>query len=276
MEHSKLTDAMTRLAEIMETLRAPDGCPWDAAQTPSSLKPYLIEEAYEVIEAIDAGSVSAIREELGDLLLQIVFQSAIFAERGDFDLADVAQGIAGKLIRRHPHVFADAPAGDLGHLDRQWEKIKKAEKQEKGGSGSPFSDIPKDLPALQRAYKVIEKAGRLDVGFPEGAELWQQAEGELGLLKEAACGSGSAQLEMRLGETLLALVHLAHHLGLPPEEALRHATRRLEQQLAEGLSPIPEPAPSAPEWGCRRRLFRKKHRKDKVLAPLPTKQVENR
>ena len=231
MEENKLANAMIRLAEILKTLRTPGGCPWDAAQTPDSLKPYLIEETYEVLEAIDSGSVPAIREELGDLLLQVVFHATIFAERGDFDLADVASEIADKLIRRHPHVFGSASAVDSDQLDRQWANIKADENRTKSGMTSLFSNIPKELPSLQRAYKIIEKADRagLHLEQREEDELRKQVAKEINLLDEAS--TDSFEITNRFGGVLLSMVRLAYRLGVPPEEALRKATGRLEQQF---------------------------------------------
>ena len=231
MEENKLADAIIRLAKVLKTLRAPGGCPWDAAQTPDTLKPYLLEETYEVLEAIDSGSVPAIREELGDLLLQVVFHATIFAERGDFDFADVASGITDKLIRRHPHVFGSAGAMDSDQLDRQWENIKAVENRTKSATTSPFSNIPKELPALQRAYKIIEKADRagLHLVLGEEDELRKQAVKEINLLDVASVDN--FEITNRFGEVLLSMVRLAYRLGVPPEEALRKATSSMEQQL---------------------------------------------
>ncbi|HKK00838.1 MAG TPA: nucleoside triphosphate pyrophosphohydrolase [Desulfuromonadales bacterium] len=254
MGHQKLTDAIIHLSEVMEKLRAPGGCPWDAAQTPDSLKPYLIEEAYEVLEAIDSGSTSAVKEELGDLLLQIVFHSSIFAEKGDFDLADVASTIAAKLIRRHPHVFGSAVCSDPEELDRQWEKIKRAENNLKNAPQTPFSNIPKALPSLQRAYKVFEKADRLnlDIEQSDGIKLRHQTKNALKALDlEAANGPESPD---RFGDLLLTMVQLAYHLQISPEEALRQATTRLEIKLTPHSAPASSCAQNElPEGGKRQK-----------------------
>lgn len=196
------------LLTTMHTLRAPGGCPWDAGQTPESLTPYLLEEACEAIEAIESGSVPAIADELGDLLLQIVFQAEIFAERGAFDFADVAAGINAKLLRRHPHVFAEcAAAGDsVEDLARQWERIKRAE-QPAVASAHPLGRLPENLPALQRAQKLLARARQRGIGME-----W---------LDEAGATSHQSITETELGRALLTLVQLAEANGLDAEQALR-------------------------------------------------------
>lgn len=222
-------EKLGELLDIMEQLRGPGGCPWDARQTPETLKPYLIEEAYELLEAIDLGEPAAICEELGDLLLQVVFHAAIFSERGDFTFADVAQGIAAKMRRRHPHVFAAATYTNEAELNRQWEAIKSQEK----GSGRKEPDllagIPSALPSPQRARKIIERAARAGVVWPETEECEQLAASRLAAL---SVESGSpAQREELFGSLLLTLQLLASQRQIDPERALHRALATLSQRL---------------------------------------------
>ncbi len=216
------TVAFMRLVEIMATLRSPGGCPWDAEQTPETLKPYIIEEAYEVLDAIDHGDPEEVCEELGDLLLQVVFQARIFEELGAFCIEDVAQGIAEKLIRRHPHVFAGQTCSDPSTLHAQWEAIKAGEKIARGDSPSPRPTIPRHLPALQRAQKVTKKtewhgAGNLTTPL-------ELASGLLNRFSNAAEEGDRTRQEPLLGELLLTLSAIANTLNLDAEDILRKAS----------------------------------------------------
>jgi len=222
-------EKLGELLDIMVQLRGPGGCPWDARQTPETLKPYLIEEAYELLEAIDLGEPAAICEELGDLLLQVVFHATIFSERGDFTFADVAQGIAAKMRRRHPHVFATATYTDEAELHRQWEAIKL---QEKGvGRKEPdlLAGIPPALPPTQRARKIIERAARAGVVWPETAECEQLAATRLAALSAGSCSP--TQREELLGSLLLIMQLLANQLQIDPELALHRALATLSQRF---------------------------------------------
>src|SRR5271154_2235950 len=179
--------AMYRLLDLMARLRAPDGCAWDREQTPATLKPQMLEECYEVIEAIDAGSPAHLTEELGDLLLHIVFQAQIAREAGQFAFADVANGIADKLIRRHPHVFGDVKVADAAGVVVQWHQLKKAEKPERE---SALDGVPRSLPALMRAEALQRKARH--VGFD-----WPDARGALDKVREEVA-EVSAEIESDL------------------------------------------------------------------------------
>ncbi|PLX81892.1 MAG: nucleoside triphosphate pyrophosphohydrolase [Desulfuromonas sp.] len=219
--HSQACLAFRRLLEIMDTLRSPGGCPWDAEQTPESLKPYLIEETYEVIEAIDQGCASSIKEELGDLLLQIVFQTRIFEERQAFTMADVADGIADKLVRRHPHVFDEVQTLDLEELNTQWDRIKAREKSKRGEASSALGNLPRQLPALLRAAKINEKAAR--AGYDPGSPLRraEQARTHLEALNMELGTDDKERLGNLFGSLFFELAGLASALGHDPEEALR-------------------------------------------------------
>ena len=211
--------ALTRLLTIMERLRAPGGCPWDAEQTPESLKPYIIEEAYEVVEAIDRGDVGELRDELGDLLLQVVFLARIHEEREDFSMADVIRAIADKLIRRHPHVFAGTPTGDAKMLAAQWDAIKRAEKPEKN-SEHPLERLPRQLPALQKAGKLAQKTGFNDAtgGF---TVFLEQAERDLKAVGRSLTDDEREHAREHLGGLLFTLAGLAAALDQDAEDILR-------------------------------------------------------
>jgi MazG family protein len=218
--------AVERLLSIMERLRGPDGCPWDREQTLRSLRPYVLEETYEVLEAIDLGDADEHREELGDLLLQIVFQAQLRKEEGRFDFADVADAISNKLVSRHPHVFGDADVKDADAVLRQWAALKREEKKAKGGGGSVLEGVPKEMPALARADRLTEKASRIGFDWPDAGGAREKVGEELGELDEAIALGDAAAIEHELGDVLFAIANLSRKLGLPPEEALRGAIGR--------------------------------------------------
>jgi tetrapyrrole methylase family protein/MazG family protein len=221
---------LTRLCGLMQRLLAPAGCPWDREQTLETLVPYLVEETYEVVDALASGDADDHREELGDLLLQIVFQAELRFAEGKFGIDDVARGIVAKLVRRHPHVFGDVVAKDSGDVLANWAKLKAAEKAEKGKHGA-LHGIPQSAPALLRATRAGEKAGA--VGFD-----WTDAEGprakideELRELDEARRGGDRAQMQRELGDLLFSTVNLARRLGLDAEQALRDSTDRFARRF---------------------------------------------
>ena len=207
---------LDELVAVMARLRAPGGCPWDAEQTHASLVPYVIEEAHELAEAIEAGDDEHLREELGDVLLQVVFHADIARAEGRFDLDDVAGTLAAKLRRRHPHVFADTAVDGVADVIANWDAIKRTEKPERG---SALDGIPVSLPALARAEKLLSRARRagLAPSTDEGADASAHATADL--------------TEATLGRALLALVRDAAANGLDAERALRGATRELEAEL---------------------------------------------
>lgn len=221
--------AYERIVGLMARLRAENGCPWDRAQDLNSLRPYLIEEAYEVLEAIEHGSVAEHKEELGDLLLQVVFQAEIRRQEGAFDAADVAHAIADKLVRRHPHVFGDANEKEqhAGGALKRWEEIKSKEK----GGRSIIGGVPSALPGLLRAQRIQEKASQ--VGFD-----WKAAEPALAKVEEetrelrAAIASGDKKaIEHELGDALFAIVNVARLSGVASEDALRGTIERFSSRF---------------------------------------------
>ena len=241
--------AYEALIAVMRRLRAPDGCPWDQVQTFESIAPYTIEEAYEVADAIERGDMLDLKEELGDLLLQVVYHARIAEERGDFDASDVARAVTDKMIRRHPHVFGDAEHGD-------WEAIKTAEKAEKRAAraamglpqpeeGGVLADVPAPLPALTRAEKLQQRAARVGFDWPDASHVLDKLVEEADELREAAESLDKDAVEDEFGDLLFVVVNLGRHMKVDPEKALRRAnakfTRRfraIEAALAaEGRSP---------------------------------------
>src|SRR6516165_8881583 len=188
---SRASDAIERLLAIMARLRGPGGCPWDREQTLRWLRPYVLEETYEVLEAIDSGDPREHCEELGDLLLQIVFQAQLAKEEKRFDFADVAEAISSKLVSRHPHVFGDANVKDAEGVLRQWAALKREEKKSKGGGASVLEGVPREMPALARADRLTEKASRIGFDWPDPGGARAKLTEELAEL-DAALEAGDA------------------------------------------------------------------------------------
>jgi ATP diphosphatase len=224
---------ISRLIEIMAALRAPEtGCPWDIEQDFSTIAPYTIEEAYEVADAIARGDFDDLREELGDLLLQVVYHAQMAQETGEFAFGDVVEAITTKMIRRHPHVFGDERARSAGMAKGMWEKIKAAEKADKRNAriargldpedhGKGYLDsVPVALPALTRALKLQEKAARVGFDWSEAAPILDKIEEEIGELREALAKGDTAPIKDEFGDMLFAVVNLGRHLKLDSEAAL--------------------------------------------------------
>jgi len=224
--------AMRRLLDIMDKLRDPGGCPWDREQTLRSLTPYLLEEAHEVIEAIEAGDVAHHKEELGDLLFQVVFQARIAREEGKFDFADVCDAIAEKLTRRHPHVFGDVEVSGSREVVKNWERIKADERKQKGQEPrSAIGGVPVSLPALVRAERLTEKAGAVGFDWPDARSVLAKVREELAELEQAMEAGTPAQVEHELGDLLFAAANLGRWVKAHPEEALRGTLRRFESRF---------------------------------------------
>ncbi|MDD2336971.1 MAG: nucleoside triphosphate pyrophosphohydrolase [Geobacteraceae bacterium] len=213
-----------RLMDLMRRLRAPGGCPWDAEQTHESLKRYLLEETYEVLEAIDSKSTNMLKEELGDLLLQAVFHTVIAEEKGEFTMDDVLQVLCDKLVRRHPHVFDDLKIATIDDLVANWEKIKKGEKGEERLSA--LSGVPPQLPALLHAQKITEKASRVGFDWDHVDPVFAKVLEELKELEETLVTGDQARMEAELGDLLFATVNLGRFLSINPEDALRKTIAR--------------------------------------------------
>ena len=216
-------EPVARLRAIVSLLRSPGGCPWDREQTHESLRAGLLEEACETIDAITKADDANLREELGDLLLQVVFHTDLAAERGAFTLEDAAQQTCEKLIRRHPHVFGDTDAADTETVLRQWEQIKR---EEKGGRASIMDGIPRALPALIRAANIQKKAARVGFDWPDTAGVIDKFREELAELSVELDSGDRRKVEHELGDLLFTAVNMARKLGVEPELALEHANQR--------------------------------------------------
>lgn len=228
-----LAPGMSGLLELMDRLLAPDGCPWDREQTLTTLRPYLLEETYEVLEAMDDPIEH--QRELGDLLFQIVFQSALREREGAFGFEDVVTAIRDKMVRRHPHVFArssdDRPL-DPDEVAKNWSKIKAAEKRAQGQSdSSPIAGVPKGLPALQRAWRLQEKAAAVGFDWPDVEGVAAKIDEEWSELREAVDHGDRRHMHEELGDLLFVVVRLAQKLGLEPEDALRDANTKFERRF---------------------------------------------
>jgi tetrapyrrole methylase family protein/MazG family protein len=210
-----------RLVEIMAQLRAPTGCPWDREQTHQSLRQYLLEETYEVLEAIDQQQDDELRKELGDLLLQVVFHAQIASEANRFTINDVVAAITEKLVRRHPHVFGDTKVNSALEQSALWEKLKKTE-----GKNSVLDGVPVALPALQRAQRLQQKAGTAGFDWENVEQIIEKLHSELSELEQVREAGDANQIEEEFGDTLFALVGVGRFLGLSAEDALRRACEK--------------------------------------------------
>jgi tetrapyrrole methylase family protein/MazG family protein len=234
-----------KLVHIMARLRGEGGCPWDRQQTHESIKPYFVEETYEVLEAIDEGDAAKLCEELGDVLLQVVFHARMAEEAGVFDIAEVLEAIADKLVRRHPHVFADVRADTAQEVLFNWEQIKQTERKRAAGRASILDGVPRALPALLRAHRLQEKASRVGFDWKEAREVARKVEEEFAEFRAAMESEQPERVEAELGDLLFSLVNLSRFVAVNPEEALRKTIARfiarfqyVEEALARrGSSP---------------------------------------
>jgi len=226
MADAAALDRLARLLDVMHRLRGPDGCPWDREQTPHSLRAFVVEEAYEVVEAIEAGDPRALCQELGDLLLQVVFQAEIASERGDFDMGDVAEAIVEKLVRRHPHVFAGERVYSASEVVRNWQRIKAEERTARRQDGL-LQDLPRALPALARAQAIATTLAQLGFDWVDASGVLAKIDEERSELSAALARGDRQAVAHELGDLLLALTALARHLEVDAELALRDATARL-------------------------------------------------
>ena len=221
-------EAFPRLVALMRQLLAEDGCPWDREQTIESLRPYVLEEACEVMDAIDSGDRSHLCEELGDLALQIVFQAELARQEGAFGVDDVVLTICEKLVRRHPHVFGEVVVANASEVVQNWDAIKAQEHEPRGLLGG----IPRSYPALLRAQAFSERAARVGFDWPDASGSRAKVSEELAELDAAIQGGPSDEIEQELGDVLFALVNLARHQGLDPERALRRTTDKFAARFA--------------------------------------------
>ncbi len=227
---SATLDALQQLIDVVAQLRSPDGgCPWDLAQTQQTLTPYVIEEAYEVVEAIASGNQKEVAEELGDLLLQVILQAQIATEENKFSLKEVVEGISQKLIRRHPHVFSDVEATSVSQVKQNWEQIKA---EEKGESSSSISHYPRTFPPLLAGMKISQKAALAGFEWENVEGVWAKFDEELGEFKHAIANESLERQQAELGDLLFVLINLARWYKIDPNVALQGTNQRFIQRLS--------------------------------------------
>jgi XTP/dITP diphosphohydrolase len=237
-QQAQLLEAVQQLVAVVAKLRSPNGgCPWDLAQTPESLIPYVIEEAYETVEAIQSGDPAAIREELGDLLLQVVLQAQLASEANQFSLTEIAHGISEKLIRRHPHVFGTVTVESMDDVYRNWEQIKAIEKGEDPNIAPPLSKklsrYAQSLPPLMAGMKISRKAAEVGFEWESIDGVWAKFQEELTEFKEALATADKAHQEAELGDLLFTVINLARWYDLDPSAALQGTNQRFIQRLEQ-------------------------------------------
>jgi MazG family protein len=226
-----------RLVELMAQLRAPGGCPWDREQTFDTIKPYLLEETYEVLDAIDARDWTGLEDELGDLLLQAVFFAQMASEEGRFDIADSVYAINSKLVRRHPHIFADGDAKTSDEVLRRWDEIKATEKKDR--PKGLLAGVPRSVPALVEAQKIASKAAGVGFDWPDVGQVFDKMREELAELDAARDGGTQEEIEGEVGDLLFVIVNIARFLKVDPEQALRKTNTKFRRRFAhveEGLA----------------------------------------
>jgi len=217
------------LVQLMTTLRGPNGCPWDRKQTLPDLKPYVIEEAYEVVDAIDRDDRAALVEEIGDMLLEAVFVAEITREEGTFDIYDSITAIHDKLVRRHPHVFAGAEAKDAEQVLMNWEKLKSEER--KAENKSVLSGVPRSMPALLKASRLTEKAARVGFDWRRTDDVFDKLDEEIGELREAVALNDPAKVEEEIGDLLFTIANIARKVSANAEEALQSTNRKFMRRF---------------------------------------------
>ncbi len=225
---------IARLIEIMAALRTPgSGCPWDLEQTFRTIAPYTLEEAYEVADAIARGDLDELRDELGDLLLQVAFHARMAEEQGAFDFGDVVETVTAKLVRRHPHVFADADGRTAKAVEGLWERIKTQEKAERGEAApsGALAGVPVALPALTRALKLQDKAGRVGFDWNDPRAVLAKIREEADEIEAELASADKSKVAAEVGDLLFAVVNLARHLGADPEDVLRQTNLKFERRF---------------------------------------------
>jgi len=217
------------LITIVKRLKAPDGCPWDREQTNASLLPYFLEEAYEVIESVDNENWFELKEELGDILLHVIFQAVLAEENGHFNINDSLDNVNEKLVRRHPHVFGDAKADKAFHAKQNWEAEKHKEKNRK----SRLDGVPKTLPALIRAQRLQQKASYAGFDWDKVEQVWDKIHEEILELKEAQSNNTKEHIAEEIGDVLFSVVNLARFLDIPAEDALRRTNKKFTDRFSQ-------------------------------------------
>lgn len=233
-DHPESLGNIDALLEIMERLRDPkNGCPWDVKQTFNSIAPYTLEEAYEVADAIERNNLTDLKEELGDLLLQVVFHARIAEEQGSFAFSDVVTGISEKMIRRHPHVFADGSAKNPDEVNATWEEIKQREKDSKPGTTDGLlDDVPSNFPPLTQAVKLQKQAAKVGFDWPNAEPVLAKIEEELAELKVEVDAGNADLMEEEFGDLMFVLANYARHLKIDPDAALRRANQKFRSRFS--------------------------------------------
>ncbi len=226
MNKEALSEAISNLIGLALRLRGPGGCPWDALQTDSTIKLYLLEEAYEVLDAIERRSPGDVCLELGDLLFQIIFLVILAGERGEFDMVEVIEKVTEKMTKRHPHVFGNVRVDSPADVSENWQRIKMAEREGCDSRSSLLQDVPVNLPALLRAHRLSERAARVGFDWEGREEIWKKVKEELGELEEVLTAKDSDRVGEELGDLLFSLVNMARHWGLNSELLLRDANQK--------------------------------------------------
>ena len=232
VEQASAAAVLQRAVEIMARLRAPGGCPWDREQTFDSIKPYTLEETYEVFDAIERRAWPELKDELGDLLLQVLFYAQMAAEAGYFDLRDVAENLNAKLVRRHPHVFGDAQATDSSTVLRNWEQIKVEEKKATNPDASLLDGIPRSMPATLEATKLGSKAAKVGFDWPDANGLFAKLAEEIAELRAEIERNDAERAEAEFGDLLFTAMNLARHLKVDAESALRRSNAKFRARFA--------------------------------------------
>ena len=226
--NNSAAEKFDELIKIIKRLQAPDGCPWDREQTNASLLPFFLEEVYEVIESVDNENWPELKEELGDILLHVVFQAVLAEKNGHFSINDSLDHVNEKLVRRHPHVFGDAKADEAFHAKQNWEAEKHKEKNRK----SRLDGVPKTLPALIRAQRLQQKASYAGFDWNEVQQVWDKIHEEIQELKEAQSESTKEHIAEEIGDVLFSVVNLARFLDIPAEDALRKTNKKFTDRFA--------------------------------------------
>ena len=236
---SETLNSLSKLIKITDTLMGEDGCPWDKVQTRESLKPYLVEETYEVLDALDANDPEKIKDELGDLLYQILFHSKISSLKGEFDFRDVIDNLSEKMVRRHPHVFKEGELNTPDQVVKQWEEIKRNEKNQ-ANQKSILDNIPKNLPSLLRAQKLQKKAAKEGFDWDQISDVFDKLDEEIAEFKEAVLKKKSADIQNEIGDIIFVITNIAKFYKIDAEEALRSTNNKfikrfqyIEQKIEE-------------------------------------------
>ncbi len=245
MQKDDTCGELLEFLEIIRRLRAPDGCPWDREQTHESLKSYVIEEAYELVDAIDSGDDEQIKEELGDVFLQIALHCQIASERDAFSFKDVVDGISRKMIYRHPHVFGEVTVSSAKEVEANWSRLKQAERK----TSSVLDGIPKDLPGLLRAHRMSERASKVGFDWPDVKSIFKKFEEELEEVKEAYRHGSVKEVQEELGDLLFVIVNLIRRLGGNAEEVMRQTTMKFSRRFREMEKILSARHRSFPELG---------------------------